>query len=112
MALPCGSAAGLLPSLRDGREDAACRNDQPLIQEIVMTSFRPSLLALAVGLLATAPVFAATAVAAAAADAQKQHTDGGDSPDNPRATDESAAAWHKQHTALEHAPDRVPAVRQ
>jgi hypothetical protein len=39
----------------------------------------------------------APAFAQSTATAQKQHTDGGDSPDNPRATDQAAAAWHKQH---------------
>ena len=86
-----------------------------------MTPFRLPLVALATGLLAAAPAFVAapafadpgsTAASTAAGDAQKQHTDGGDSPNNPRATDESAAAWHKQHTAADYAPDRAPVLQR
>lgn len=55
---------------------------------------------LAGGLLAGAPAFAQTTPNAAApgkTTVQKQHTDGGDSPTNPKAFDKSTTA-QKQHT--------------
>jgi hypothetical protein len=53
---------------------------------------------LAVGFLFWPPAFAQT-TPSGVPQTQKQPTDGGDSPANPRANDASAAAWHKQHTA-------------
>ena len=61
-----------------------------------MKSFNLSTTLVTVGLLMTAPAFAQTTPSGTTT-AQKQHTDGGDSPDNPRATDAASAAWHKQH---------------
>jgi hypothetical protein len=50
------------------------------------------------GLLACAPAFAQTSPTSAnKTSVQKQHTDGGDSPSNPRAFDNSTTA-QKQHT--------------
>lgn len=66
-----------------------------------MRPLRLSVIAMAAGLLMSAPAFAQTSPGADSPNAtadQKQHTDGGNSPANPRATDAAAAAWHKQHT--------------
>jgi hypothetical protein len=54
--------------------------------------------ALMAGLLIAAPAFAQTTPQTPSQQTiQKQPTDGGDSPSNPRATDAAAAEWHKQH---------------
>jgi hypothetical protein len=72
-------------------------------------SFNLSTTLVAVGLLMAAPALAQTTPSGTTT-AQKQHTDGGDSPDNPRATDASAAAWHKQHIDGGDAPDNPRAT--
>ena len=61
-----------------------------------MKTYSRAVILTTVNLFMVVPAFA-QATAGSAATAQKQHTDGGDSPDNPRATDQAAAAWHKQH---------------
>jgi hypothetical protein len=56
--------------------------------------------ALIAGLLMAAPAFAQPSPQTKSPSQptmQKQPTDGGDSPSNPRATDAAAAEWHKQH---------------
>jgi hypothetical protein len=60
-----------------------------------MKRFTLSTTLVAAGLLMAVPAFAQTTMGGTAA--QKQHTDGGDSPSDPRATDAASAAWHKQH---------------
>jgi hypothetical protein len=65
------------------------------------------------GLLASVPAFAQVPTGSGASGVTtvaKQHTDGGDSPDNPRATDAAAAAWHKQHTDGGDSPDNPRAT--
>ena len=55
--------------------------------------------AIAGSLCLYAPAFAqAPASSHPATAAQKQHTDGGDSPANPGNKPGTAAEWHKQHT--------------
>jgi hypothetical protein len=67
-----------------------------LYQESIVKSFDLSTALVVVGVLMATPAFAQTTPSGTTT-AQKQHTDGGDSPSNPRATDASSA-WHKQHT--------------
>jgi hypothetical protein len=79
----------------------------PVPRSFVMETFRFSMIATVAGLLMSAPAFAQTSSGAMPAGTtmeQKQHTDGGDSPDNPRASDAAAAAWHKQHTDAGESP--------
>jgi hypothetical protein len=67
-----------------------------LYQESTVKIFTFSNTLVVVGLVMAAPAVAQTTPSGATT-AQKQRTDGGDSPANPRATDAAAAAWHKQH---------------
>jgi hypothetical protein len=76
----------------------------PVPRSFVMKIFRLSMIAVAAGVLMSAPAFAQGSMSAGTMTDQKQHTDGGDSPDNPRATDAAAAAWHKQHTDAGESP--------
>jgi hypothetical protein len=62
----------------------------------MVKSYNRAVILTAANLLMVVPAFAQS-TAGSPATVQKQHTDGGDSPDNPRATDQAAAAWHKQH---------------
>jgi hypothetical protein len=72
-----------------------------------MTSSQRLVAAFAAALLVGPSAFAQPAPVSPPQDhsTQKQRIDGGDSPDNPRATDAAAAAWHKQHVDGGDSPD-------
>ena len=72
-------------------------------------NFNFSYMLVAAGMLMAVPAVAQTTPSGTAT-AQRQHIDGGDSPDNPRATDATAAAWRKQHIDGGDSPDNPRAT--